>query len=176
MAGAALIGSAGGALLATRADSGVLKPVVCWRWSRSSPTPVRTPPWGPWSSCGCGPGRSGRSPSSAGAASASTTASSAPARAASWSSCSSARSGCPSCTPARRPRSVNTATNLSALALFAAGGHVLWGLGAAMAACNLAGSQVGTRLAIRRGSRWVRRVFIVVVSALIVRLAHDVVL
>ena len=69
---------------------------------------------------------------------------------------------------------VNTATNLAALALFAAGGHVLWALGAAMAASNLAGSQVGTRLALRRGSGWVRRVFIVVVSALIARLAFDV--
>jgi uncharacterized membrane protein YfcA len=70
---------------------------------------------------------------------------------------------------------VNTATNLAALALFAAGGHVLWGLGVAMAASNLAGSQVGTRLAIRQGSGWVRRVFIVVVSVLIARLAYDVV-
>ena len=69
---------------------------------------------------------------------------------------------------------VNTMTNLSALALFAWGGHVLWVLGAAMAACNLAGSQVGTRLAIRRGSAWVRRVFVVVVSALVLRLAYDV--
>ena len=69
---------------------------------------------------------------------------------------------------------VNTATNLSALALFAWGGHVLWVLGTAMALCNLAGSQVGTRLAIRRGSGWVRRVFLVVVSALVLRLAYDV--
>ncbi len=69
---------------------------------------------------------------------------------------------------------VNTATNLSALALFAWGGHVLWVLGAAMAASNLAGSQVGTRLAIRRGSGWVRRVFVVVVSVLVLRLAYDV--
>jgi uncharacterized membrane protein YfcA len=68
---------------------------------------------------------------------------------------------------------VNTATNLAALALFALGGHVLWVLGAAMAAANLAGSQVGARLAIRRGSRWVRRVFVVVVSALILRMAYD---
>ncbi len=43
-----------------------------------------------------------------------------------------------------------------------------------MAASNLAGSQVGTRLAIPRGSGWVRRMFIVVVSALIARLAYDV--
>ncbi|MCW2616552.1 MAG: hypothetical protein JWN08_3546 [Frankiales bacterium] len=69
---------------------------------------------------------------------------------------------------------VNTSTNLAALALFAAGGHVLWALGAAMAAANLAGSQVGARLAVRRGSAWVRRVFLVVVGALVVRLAYDV--
>jgi uncharacterized membrane protein YfcA len=72
-------------------------------------------------------------------------------------------------------KAVNTMTNLAALLLFGLGGHVLWGLGAAMAACNLAGSQVGTRLAIRRGSAWVRRVFLVVVAALILRLAYDVV-
>lgn len=69
---------------------------------------------------------------------------------------------------------VNTGTNLAALALFAYGGHVLWALGAAMASANLAGSQVGSRLAIRRGSAWVRRVFVVVVSALVLRLAYDV--
>lgn len=69
---------------------------------------------------------------------------------------------------------VNTMTNLAALALFAYGGHVLWALGAAMATANLAGSQLGARLAVRRGSAWVRRVFVVVVSALVARLAYDV--
>ncbi len=68
---------------------------------------------------------------------------------------------------------VNTATNLAALLLIAVGGHVLWALGAAMAAGNLLGSQVGARLALRRGSAWVRRVFLVVVTALVVRLAYD---
>ncbi len=70
---------------------------------------------------------------------------------------------------------VNTCTNLAALLLFAAGGHVLWGLGAAMAVSNLAGSQVGARLALSRGSAWVRRVFVVVVSVLIARLGYDLV-
>lgn len=68
---------------------------------------------------------------------------------------------------------VNASTNLAALALFAAGGHVLWGLGALMAASNLCGSQVGARLAVARGSGWVRRVFVVVVGALVVKLAYD---
>jgi uncharacterized membrane protein YfcA len=68
---------------------------------------------------------------------------------------------------------VNTATNLAALLLFAAGGHVLWQLGLCMAAANLLGSQVGARLALRHGSAWVRKVFLVVVSVLIARLAYD---
>ncbi len=70
-------------------------------------------------------------------------------------------------------KTVNTATNLAALLLFALGGHVLWALGAAMAASNLLGAQLGARLAIRRGSAWVRRVFLVVVTALVARLAYD---
>ncbi len=73
-------------------------------------------------------------------------------------------------------KAVNTATNLAALLLFAFAGHVLWGLGAAMAASNLVGAQVGARLAVRRGSAWVRRVFLVVVTALVLRLAYDVLL
>lgn len=71
-------------------------------------------------------------------------------------------------------KAVNTMTNLAALLLFGLTGHVLWRLGAAMAVCNLAGAQLGARLAIRRGSAWVRRVFLVVVAALILRLALDV--
>ena len=45
-------------------------------------------------------------------------------------------------------KAVNTATNLAALLLFGLAGHVLWGLGLAMAGSNLLGSQVGARLAI----------------------------
>ncbi|MDT7537696.1 MAG: uncharacterized protein QOI82_1281 [Actinomycetota bacterium] len=71
-------------------------------------------------------------------------------------------------------KAVNTMTNLAALLLFGLTGHVLWKLGLAMAVCNVAGAQLGAHLAIRRGSAWVRRVFLVVVAALIVRLAVDV--
>lgn len=68
---------------------------------------------------------------------------------------------------------VNTATNLAALLLFAAGGHVMWALGLSMALCNLLGSQIGARLALRHGSAWVRKVFLVVVGVLIARLAYE---
>ena len=51
----------------------------------------------------------------------------------------------------------------------AAQGHT-WSA-AAMAVCNIGGSLVGTRLALRGGSGFVRKVFIVVVSLLILRTA-----
>lgn len=68
---------------------------------------------------------------------------------------------------------INTATNISALALFAATDHVWWQLALIMAIANVAGSLLGSRLALRRGSRFVRVVFIVVVGALILRTAYD---
>jgi len=66
---------------------------------------------------------------------------------------------------------VNVATNLGALVFFLPAGVVLLGLGAAMAAANLAGSVLGARLAVRRGSVFVRRVFLAVVAALVLSLA-----
>jgi uncharacterized membrane protein YfcA len=68
---------------------------------------------------------------------------------------------------------VNTGTNLGALVVFAATGHVLWWLGAAMAVCNIAGAMLGARMALRRGSGFVRVVLLVVVLALIAKLGFD---
>jgi uncharacterized membrane protein YfcA len=68
---------------------------------------------------------------------------------------------------------LNTCTNFSALALFALKGHVWWHLAFTMAVANVIGSLVGTRLALSRGSGFVRGVFIVVVSALILKTAYD---
>ena len=68
---------------------------------------------------------------------------------------------------------LNTATNLSAMALFAAKGHIWWQMGLTMAVCNVAGSYAGTRLALKHGAGFVRIVFIVVVSALILKTSYD---
>ncbi|GIE88312.1 sulfite exporter TauE/SafE family protein [Actinoplanes regularis] len=65
---------------------------------------------------------------------------------------------------------VNTGTNLGALIVFAATGHVEWLLGAGMAVCNIAGAVIGARMALRKGSGFVRVVLLVVVLALIVKL------
>jgi uncharacterized membrane protein YfcA len=68
-------------------------------------------------------------------------------------------------------RVVNVATNAAALSYFAAHGLVLWYVGAGMAICNIAGSILGARLALRGGSVFVRKAFIVIVSLLILRTA-----
>jgi hypothetical protein len=70
---------------------------------------------------------------------------------------------------------VNVITNLAALTYFALNGHVLYAAAIPMAACNVAGSLLGTNLALKLGSRFVRRVFLLVVSALILRFAWDLV-
>ncbi len=69
---------------------------------------------------------------------------------------------------------VNVATNLGALALFIPHGAVLWVLGGMLAVMNAAGSYLGSRMAIARGSRFIRIVFLVVVIALILKLGVDV--
>ncbi len=68
---------------------------------------------------------------------------------------------------------VNVITNLAALGYFVSHGHVLYSTAIPMAVCNVAGALLGTRLALKLGSRFVRNVFVLVVSALILRFAWD---
>lgn len=70
---------------------------------------------------------------------------------------------------------VNWVTNLSALAFFVPAGQVIWALGVLMAVCNILGAVLGTRLAVRGGSTWVRRLFIAVLLIMITRMIWVVV-
>ena len=56
---------------------------------------------------------------------------------------------------------------------FGVSGHLLWQLGLLMAGCQIAGSLVGTKLAIKHGSAFVRKLFLVVVSLLILKTSYD---
>lgn len=69
---------------------------------------------------------------------------------------------------------VNLASNLGALVFFAPHGVIYWGLGLSMAAMGMAGSYLGSRMAIARGTRFIRWVFLIVVLALVVKLSVDV--
>ncbi|WP_437082356.1 sulfite exporter TauE/SafE family protein [Streptomyces sp. enrichment culture] len=68
---------------------------------------------------------------------------------------------------------VNVCTNAGALAMFAYQGMVLWQLAALMAAFNLAGSMIGARMALKKGSGFVRGVLLSVVGALVVKLGFE---
>jgi uncharacterized membrane protein YfcA len=68
----------------------------------------------------------------------------------------------------------NWATNVAALCVFVPQGAVLWRVGLVMGLCNLVGGYLGARVAVARGTRFVRVFFILVVSAFIVSIGGSV--
>jgi uncharacterized membrane protein YfcA len=68
---------------------------------------------------------------------------------------------------------VNVSTNLAAILAFGMAGSVRWEWALPMGAASIAGSMVGSRLALTRGVGLVRRVFQGVVVALMVKLAWE---
>jgi uncharacterized membrane protein YfcA len=68
---------------------------------------------------------------------------------------------------------VNVATNFASILVFGISGSVMWVVGLAVGICNLAGGIIGSRVAIRRGSDFVRKFYLVVTFALIVRVLFD---
>ena len=68
---------------------------------------------------------------------------------------------------------INVGTNLGALVMFAALGHVLWILGLGMALSSVAGAVIGARMTLKRGSKFVRVVLLIVVICTALRLAAD---
>jgi hypothetical protein len=68
---------------------------------------------------------------------------------------------------------VNVATNFASILVFGISGSIMWVVGLAVGICNLAGGIIGSRVAIRRGSDFVRKFYLVVTFALIVRVVFD---
>lgn len=68
---------------------------------------------------------------------------------------------------------VNVACNLAALVWFALAGKIWLGLGLLMALFNISGSVVGSRVALVRGTGFVRQLFLVVVVVLIAKTGWD---
>jgi uncharacterized membrane protein YfcA len=68
---------------------------------------------------------------------------------------------------------LNVATNAAAITLFAFKGQILWQVGLMMAVANVAGSFVGSHLALKHGSGFVRWIFVAVVSLLIIKTGLD---
>jgi hypothetical protein len=64
---------------------------------------------------------------------------------------------------------VNVATNVGAIMVFGINGAVIWQIGIILGVANISGAVIGARLAIKSGSTLVRKVFLFVTVALIVK-------
>jgi len=69
---------------------------------------------------------------------------------------------------------INCVTNLSALFVFIRQGNYLLELAILMAFCNIAGSIVGTKVALKKGNHFIRIVFIGIVTLMILRYGYDI--
>jgi uncharacterized membrane protein YfcA len=68
---------------------------------------------------------------------------------------------------------VNVATNVGAIMIFGLNGAVIWQVGIIMGIANISGAILGSRLAIKGGSTLVRKVFLIVTVALIIKVGID---
>ncbi|MEG1770157.1 MAG: TSUP family transporter, partial [Comamonas sp.] len=68
---------------------------------------------------------------------------------------------------------LNIATNVAAIVLFSLKGHVWWHFALPLALANVMGSMLGTYMALRHGTGFVRSIFILVVSVLILKTGYD---
>lgn len=67
----------------------------------------------------------------------------------------------------------NVMTNLAALSFFIPSGHVLFAVGGTMAVANMIGSICGVKMALKYGSGFIRILFLILVTILIVRLSYQ---
>jgi len=69
---------------------------------------------------------------------------------------------------------INLATNIAAVSYFSATNNVLYAYALPMGVCNIAGAFAGTYMAFLKGNRFVRGLFLSVVSLMIVRYGYEV--
>lgn len=70
-------------------------------------------------------------------------------------------------------KAMNFASNLAALVFFLAAGQVHWVAGFIMGVCQWLGARLGTRLVVRRGTRFIRPIFLSVVVVLTLKLLYE---
>ena len=70
-------------------------------------------------------------------------------------------------------KAMNFTSNFTSLVTFAMLGHINWMLGLTMGVCLMAGAFIGAHSAIRFGAKFIRPVFVTVVSILAIKLAYN---
>jgi hypothetical protein len=69
---------------------------------------------------------------------------------------------------------VNLATNLGSIFLFVLKGSILWSIALPMAFCNALGGILGSKMAIKKGNKFIRTLFLLVIIGTLCRLGYDV--
>jgi uncharacterized protein len=69
---------------------------------------------------------------------------------------------------------INCMTNISALIVFVKQGNYLLELAIIMSVCNMTGNLIGTKLALKKGNTFVRIIFLVTVTLMILRYGYDI--
>ena len=69
---------------------------------------------------------------------------------------------------------INFSTNLAAIIYFTSTNSIIYSIAIPMGVCNVFGAIIGAKLAIIKGSAFVRVLFIAVVTLLIIKLAYDI--
>lgn len=69
---------------------------------------------------------------------------------------------------------INCGTNFAALVFFVYGGFVDYSIAIPVGICNMAGSFIGAHMAVKNGSGFVRVLFLVIVSGLILKFTYDI--
>ena len=68
---------------------------------------------------------------------------------------------------------LNCVTNAAALSFFVIKGAIVWNIALPVAAANMIGNYAGTKLALYKGSGFIRLFFLLIVTALLVRLSYE---
>jgi uncharacterized membrane protein YfcA len=74
---------------------------------------------------------------------------------------------------AAETKAINLSTNVGALSFFAASGALDYRLGTMMAVANVVGGYVGAATAVKEGAPFIRRIFLIVTFALMLKIAFD---
>ncbi|NIF07058.1 TSUP family transporter [Chryseobacterium sp. Tr-659] len=69
---------------------------------------------------------------------------------------------------------INCCTGISALIIFIKQGYYLLGVGLLLAFFNIIGNIAGSRMALKKGNGFVRKIFLIVVSIMIIRYGYDI--
>ena len=69
---------------------------------------------------------------------------------------------------------INCITNLSAIVVFISSGFYILELAIILAICNISGNYFGSKMAIKKGNEFIRIIFLIIVSIMILRYGYEI--